>query len=216
MPSVRSRRARPGEARRTQAERRASTQARLLDATVDRLTHDGYAGMSTNDIVRRAGVSRGALVHHYPTKAHLAVAALDRWLENRLVEFEAEFTAVPPAQRDTALAIDVLWRMFQGPTFAAWLELTTAARTDLGLRNLLAPVNDRFNEGAAAAFDRAFPAAGGPTVESHLAVHFAFTVLTGAAVGRILEPPGAPNPPESLSTLKFIASAFVNDTRSPT
>lgn len=183
----------------------------MLDATVDRLTHDGYAGMSTNDVVRRAGVSRGALVHHYPTKAQLAVAALDRWLEDRLAEFDAEFTAIPPAQRDASGAIEVLWRMFQGPTFAAWLELVSAARTDLGLRTLLTPVNDRFHDGVLASFHRAFPDADDATFDPGIAVRFAFTVLTGAAVGRVLDEPGAPNPPESVTTLKLLASAFVDD-----
>ena len=112
--------------RRTQAERRAETQTRLLDVTITSLAKRGYAGMSTNDVVRRAGVSRGALVHHYPTKAKLAVAALDRWLEARLAKFESDFTALPPEEQRADTAIDVLWSIFSEPTYAAVLELYIA------------------------------------------------------------------------------------------
>ena len=55
--------------RRTQAERTASTRAALLAATVDSLVERGYRGTTTSDVARRAGVSYGALLHHYPTKA---------------------------------------------------------------------------------------------------------------------------------------------------
>ena len=71
--------------------------ARLLDATVDCLVAGGYAKLSTNDVVRRAGVSRGALAHHFPTKSELVAAAGTRLIERRAAEFRATFRAVPAA-----------------------------------------------------------------------------------------------------------------------
>ncbi|MBV8693639.1 MAG: TetR/AcrR family transcriptional regulator [Actinobacteria bacterium] len=202
--------------RRTQADRRAETQRRLLDATVEELSAHGYAGMSTNEVIKRAGVSRGALVHHFPTKAQLAVAALDRWLEDRLVEFEATFAALRPEERTAEVAIDVLWEMFSGPSFAAWLELTVAARTDGDLWTRLTVVNDRFNEGVAATVRRTFgideatPSDGPDPI-----VFFAFNVLSGAALGQVLAaPPGSPRPaetPEGVAILKSLAQMFAND-----
>ena len=97
------------------AERRAATRDRLLDATIDCIADRGYAATSTTEIVRRAGVSRGAQVHHYPTKAALVAAALDQLFEERLVEFETAFAALPDERRRPDVAIDVLWTMFQGP-----------------------------------------------------------------------------------------------------
>ena len=193
--------------RRTQADRRADTQRRLLDATVEELTAHGYAGMSTNEVIRRAGVSRGALVHHFPTKAQLAVAALDRWLDDRLVEFEATFAALRPEEHTAAVAIDVLWEMFAGATFATWLELTVAARTDPGLRADLQVVNDRFNAGVLETFRRTFAvddASFDPTI-----VQFAFTVLSGAALD--LVPGEDVAVPDAVQTLKFLAQMFVNE-----
>jgi AcrR family transcriptional regulator len=200
--------------RRSQADRRAETQGRLLDATIDELNTRGYAGMSTNEVVRRAGVSRGALVHHFPTKAQLAVAALDRWLSDRLVEFEATFAALLPEERRADVAIDVLWEMFQGPTEAAWLELTVASRTDPDLWERFTVVNDRFNAGVAATVRRTF-GIDDSTEETDLIVRFAFNVLSGAALGQVLATaPGTTPPaeqPESVAMLKFLAQTFVNE-----
>ena len=198
--------------RRTQAERRAETQRRLLDATIACLTEDGYAGMSTNEVARRAGVSRGALVHHFPTKAQLAVAALDRWHDDRLVEFEATFAALDSSERRADVAIDVLWEMFKGPTFAAALELTAAGRTDPDLRQRLTDVNERFNRGVAETFQRTFGVdeVNAP-FDPGIAVRFAFSVLNGAALERVLEPADATDPPESVTTLKLLATLLVNE-----
>jgi len=202
--------------RRTQADRRAETQGRLLDATVEELTANGYAGMSTNEVVKRAGVSRGALVHHFPTKAQLAVAALDRWLDARLVEFEATFAAMQPEERTADVAIDVLWEMFSGPTYATWLELTVAARTDADLWKRLTAVNDRFNDGVGTTVRRTFGIDENRESEGPDAIAmFAFNVLSGAALGQVLAaPPGSPRPaeaPPSVAILKSLAQMFAND-----
>lgn len=199
--------------RRTQADRSATTRRQLLDATIEALTEHGYAGMSTNDVVRRAGMSRGALVHHFPTKAQLAVAALDRWYDDRLVEFEATFAALDPTERRADVAIDVLWTMFKGPTFAAWLELAVAARTDPDLRERLVAVDARFNDGVQETFRRTFAIGDdderGPNAA--MAVRFAFTVLSGAALDFVLAGPDEADPPESVVTLKVLAHLLVND-----
>ncbi|HZN15654.1 MAG TPA: TetR/AcrR family transcriptional regulator [Acidimicrobiales bacterium] len=197
--------------RRTQAERRESTQRAILDATIEGLTKVGYAQLSTNKVVRKAGVSRGALVHHFPTKADLAVAALDRWLTDRIVEFDATFAALRPEDRRDDVAIDILWEMFEGPTFAAWIELVVAARTDERLRPKLVEVNDRFSEGVYESFRRAFDLDGTDLAFDPLvAVDFAFTVLTGAATGRFLDDPSERAQPQALTTLKFVSALLAN------
>src|SRR5215470_16496508 len=64
--------------RRTQAERSAATQARLLDAALQCLVELGYAGTTTTVVAERAGVSRGAQLHHFPTRAALVAAAVEQ------------------------------------------------------------------------------------------------------------------------------------------
>jgi AcrR family transcriptional regulator len=197
--------------RRTQAERRETTQRALLDATIEGLTKVGYSPLSTNKVVRKAGVSRGALVHHFPTKAELAVAALDRWLTDRLVEFEASFAALGPADRRADVAIDILWEMFAGATYAAWIELLVAARTDAKLRGLLADLNQRFDDAVIESFRRAFAVDEATAAfDPAIAVRFAFAVLSGAATNRFLNPL-TDEQPEAVTTLKALAALLVNE-----
>ena len=69
--------------RRSQAERSASTRAALLDATIASLVQDGYANTTTSRVAERAGVSRGAHLHHFQTRQALVAAAMERLAERR-------------------------------------------------------------------------------------------------------------------------------------
>jgi AcrR family transcriptional regulator len=62
--------------RRTQSERREETQGRILAAAAKLILERGYAGLRTAEVARVAGVSRGAQLHHFPTKQALIVATL--------------------------------------------------------------------------------------------------------------------------------------------
>ena len=62
--------------RRTQRDRRESSRARLLDATLECLAEAGYAGTSFPAILRRAGLSNGGLWRHFRSKAELLAAAM--------------------------------------------------------------------------------------------------------------------------------------------
>jgi AcrR family transcriptional regulator len=127
-----------GTLRPTQAERVAAMRSRLLDAAIEGLAETGYSGFSTNDVVRRAGVSRGALAHHFPTKADLVAAAADRLVELRAAEFRARFEAIAPQRRTVGKALDVLWTFFEDPSYQALLELMVAARSEDELRPVMA------------------------------------------------------------------------------
>lgn len=124
----------------TQAERSAETQGRLLDATVACVIDRGYAGASTTEICRRAGVSRGAQVHHYPTKARLVAAAIEHLFARRHAEFRASLAEA----RSLEESLEALWELYAGETLFVWLELVVAARTDERLREQLRAVDDRF------------------------------------------------------------------------
>src|SRR3954465_7918836 len=116
--------------RRTQAERTASTRAALLDATIDCLVEDGYAGTTTTRVVERAGVSRGAQVHHFPTKAELVAEAVRHLARRRAEETKAEIGRISLNDPDQLKAVlDLLWGLHNGPLYAASVELFVAART---------------------------------------------------------------------------------------
>ena len=132
-----------------QDERSAETRRRLLDATVACLFERGYAGTTTTEIATRAGVSRGAQLHHFPKKDELVVSALEYVFELRLNEMSAAIAEPPPGNRDNRIAmlIDAMWPMFKGPTFYAWLELVVASRTDPALNAAVGAAGDRFAQG---------------------------------------------------------------------
>jgi AcrR family transcriptional regulator len=119
---------------RTQEERSAAMRRRLLDATVDCLVEYGYAGTTTTKVADRAGVTRGAQVHHFPTKTDLVVSAI-RYLAAKRTELAfAELNRLRESADPIRDALDLLWEMHRGPIFSATVELWVASRTDSELR----------------------------------------------------------------------------------
>jgi AcrR family transcriptional regulator len=125
--------------RRTQAERRASTRAALLQATIECLIELGYAGTTTNEVQLRAGVSRGALTHHFASKSDLLLAAMDYLYDDFSASILDAAATLPSGEERIRPAIGMLWARFNGPLFLAAMELWVAARTDLELRDALLP-----------------------------------------------------------------------------
>ena len=82
-----------------QEERTRAMRARLLEATVELLVEKGYAGTSTTLVSERAGVSRGAQLHHFPTKQDLVVAAVRHVTEVRGAELAAAAENLPDRRR---------------------------------------------------------------------------------------------------------------------
>jgi AcrR family transcriptional regulator len=113
--------------------------------------------MSTNDVVRRAQVSRGALAHHFPTKAELVSAAAQRLLDLRAIEFRERFRSIPPEQRTPAEALTVLWSFYDDPGGLALLELTVAARSHPELKAVLGPVSHQIAVNTTEVFAEFFP-----------------------------------------------------------
>lgn len=126
--------------RRTQAERATAMRHRLLEATIECLVEFGYANTTTTRVVERAGVTRGAQVHHFPTKAALVAAAIRHLAEVRADRALAELDRIRTAPDPADAALDLLWDLHQGPVFQATVELWVAARTDPELRQHLAEV----------------------------------------------------------------------------
>jgi AcrR family transcriptional regulator len=124
--------------RRSQGERRASSKARLLDATVASLAERGYAGTSLPEVVRRAGLSNGALWRHFRSKADL-MAAASLEAERRLVTVELDDPAGDPVDRVVARLLH--WT--EQPAMLAIVELLLASRGDPELQAALAELDER-------------------------------------------------------------------------
>ena len=190
--------------RRTQAERSAATRARLLDATIACVLALGYARTTTVEIARRAGLSRGAQLHHFPTKAELVTAAVEHLFLRREAEFRAAFATLPAEADRGVAAIDLLWSMVSGPTFDAWLELAVAGRTDPELRERVVALGERFVAIVERTFHELFPPPAEPNPLFEVAPAFTFALLDGLALGKVFGH-DHPHAPKVLETLKMLA-----------
>jgi AcrR family transcriptional regulator len=132
----------PPVRRGRRAERTATSRARILDAAVACLVESGYQGATTLRIQARAGVSRGRLLHHFPSRDQLLVAASRHLATQRLNDADRRRQAIgddlPPVER-LDRAIELMWETFSEPHFWAAVELWTAARTNEELRAALLP-----------------------------------------------------------------------------
>ena len=126
-----------------QEERSRAMRARLLEATVELLVEKGYAGTSTTLVSERAGVSRGAQLHHFPTKQDLVVAAVQHVTEVRGAELAQAAEKLPRGPRRTRAVLQMLGDHFTSPVFTAALELWVAARTDDALLAEVGPLELR-------------------------------------------------------------------------
>jgi AcrR family transcriptional regulator len=129
-----------GQPRRSQAERSAATREALLDATIASLVEDGYANTTTSRVAERAGVSRGAHLHHFQTRSALVAAAMERLAERRQRELLAAAERLPSGRERLIQGLDLLWAGYASPLYQAALDLWSHARTDPELRERLVAV----------------------------------------------------------------------------
>jgi AcrR family transcriptional regulator len=126
--------------RRTQAERRSETQAAILSASIQILTEDGYAGFSASRVAARAGVSRGAQEHYFPTKNDL-IAAATRHAMREAVE-HAQLLARTATRSSDPIAKFLMdsEHFFFKPSYGAMIEIMIAARSDRALARIVNPI----------------------------------------------------------------------------
>jgi len=115
-------------------DRSRATRQRLLEASVESLAEVGYAATTVSVVASRAGVSRGAAQHHFPTRADLFAAAVEYMTEVRLAEIRAQATDLPSGPGRTEAIVGMLADVYSGPLFKAALHLWVAASTEEALR----------------------------------------------------------------------------------
>lgn len=142
---------------RRQQERSAATRAALLDATVACLVELGYTGTTSAAVAERAGLSRGAQLHHFGTRDQLVVAAVEHLAQKRLRSVRDQLAQLalphaahtnqqqPPHDSGQESALRLLAEALSGPLYAATLELWVAARSHPDLRHQLIPAEQRVN-----------------------------------------------------------------------
>jgi AcrR family transcriptional regulator len=123
-----------GGLREPQQDRSRATRRRLLEAALDSLAEVGYAGSTVAVVAARAGVSRGAAQHHFPTRGDLFAAAVEHMTEVRLAEIRDQAKALPTGAGRTEAIVGMLASVYTSPLFRAALHLWVAASTDESLR----------------------------------------------------------------------------------
>ncbi|WP_280400890.1 TetR/AcrR family transcriptional regulator [Nocardia carnea] len=139
---------------RTRREQHAHTHEALLDATIRCLVEHGYAGTTTQRIQDAAGVSRGALLHHFASKSELLVAAIHHIADRRLADFGERVAGLGAGPEALPRMVDAIRSAMTGPPFQAAMELWAASRTDPQLRAALLPAEKRLGSALRAHFVR--------------------------------------------------------------
>ena len=177
--------------RRTQEERSSETRHRILEAALDCLARRGYAGTTTTAVADLAGVSRGAQLHHFPTRAALIAAAVEHLYATLRTNYETRFAGLPAGRQRLGAAIDLFWAVWQDARLAAVVELHVAARTDAELGAALRPVAAEHQRHIVRLARRFFPreALAEPRFEAVL--DLVQETLRGMAIGYLVDPDAA-------------------------
>ncbi len=128
-------------------DRSRATRQRLLEATIDCLAEMGWAAATVSVVAERAGVSRGAAQHHFPTREDLITAALEYMFDSRTQQSKDEALAVAAlgaGVERTEAVVAGLVDSYTGPLFKAALQVWTHAAADPALRERIVPLEAKF------------------------------------------------------------------------
>lgn len=172
--------------RRTQEERSTETRARLIDATLDLLVERGYALATTSEIAGRAGVTRGALNHHFSGKDDLIVQSVSHLLHSWIGEIRQVAELVKAGSLSLSDFVDRMWELFSGKLFLVTLEHVTAARHNPYLREQLVSVTREFHTALDGTWQDFFDGTGLQKPEVEAAFNATLCLMRGMSLQTIL------------------------------
>ncbi len=132
-----------------QAQKSAMTRDRILDAAIDCFIRLGYTNVTTAKVADFAGVSRGAMLHHFPSKVELIRAAIEYLHEKLIEDYTVRVTNLSTdlqGSKRRRAGIDAYWEHLTGDLFIAYHELCIAGRTDPDLQEILEQSITRFED----------------------------------------------------------------------
>jgi AcrR family transcriptional regulator len=130
-------------AREPKQDRSRATRARLLEAAIACLAELGYSASTVAVVAERAGVSRGAAQHHFPTRDALFTAALEHMAAVRADELRHELAELSGGRAGTDQIVELTFALFSGQLFRAALTLWVAAASEPSLREQIVPLEAR-------------------------------------------------------------------------
>jgi AcrR family transcriptional regulator len=129
--------------REPKQDRSRATRSRLLEAAIASLAEIGYPASTVAVVAERAGVSRGAAQHHFPTREALFTAALEHMTHVRAAELRRELSELPGRRASTGEIVDLTFALFTGQLFRAALTLWVAAAAEPSLREQIVALEAR-------------------------------------------------------------------------
>jgi len=175
----------PRRERRTQADRTRATREKLMQAAIDVLLEQGYSRLTTKEVARVAGVSNGALMHHFASKAELVAAATAMVYEEAIVRGQrVAQTADADLNPIEGYLSDCLSVYFDWP-FVAALESIVVARTDPELLEQILPVMERYRTTCDDIWLKVFKRAGLPAARAKVLLNITLNLTRGMAINRL-------------------------------
>lgn len=116
--------------RRSNVERTATTRRKVLESTIACLYEHGYTATTTAMIAERAGISRGALMHHFPTKVDLVLALIEHVVAHQRAFYVEALRAYPKGRERFIAMTELTWQAWSEPSGVAITEIMVAARSD--------------------------------------------------------------------------------------
>lgn len=143
-----------------QQQKSAMTREKILDSAVECFVEIGYGNTTTAIVAERAGVSRGAMLHHFPSKSGLMQAAVDH-LYKRMVALYTKYVESIPAKLSVdernRRGLQAYWKYLSSDLFIAYHELTVAGRTDPELADIMKQTSGKFVSTWRSANEQLFP-----------------------------------------------------------
>ncbi len=174
-------------------QRSADTKRKLAQATLDLMVERGYAGLSVTDIQRRAGVSNGARVHHFPTKSSLVIAAVAEFLQHGNRSGGERARAARRPRGVVHAMIEDLHALYFEEFFLPAMESAVAARTDRVLASGLHPVVAAYHRTNRGIWRSALERAGYSKRDAEFLYELCKWVLRGMALTSVWHPTPAAN-----------------------
>jgi AcrR family transcriptional regulator len=176
--------------RRSQEQRSAETRERLIVAAIECIERVGYVEATTTLIAQQANVSRGALQHHFATKADLIVAVIDRVSEELNLRFDVASLAAAPLEARVAAIVDRYWDVFTGPSFRAVLGISLSIAGEPALASRLSDSLDEARESYGVVWHELFRDAGLSATELSAIRRVVMSAARGFGVLKMLQPLG--------------------------
>jgi AcrR family transcriptional regulator len=134
----------PGESG-WQARKSAATRDQIISAAIRCIVESSYSKTTMMKISEKAGLSRGATLHHFPSKMDIIRAVVAFLHEKRIQAFRRSVEEIPADSDMPHMAIQAYSDHVNHPIYIALFELSVAARTDTALREILRPAQLAFD-----------------------------------------------------------------------